>query len=68
MDELHAQFVKDVRARVTELGITQAELAQKLKQPNVARLLAGEHCPTLETVTRIAKALNCVATLKLLKK
>lgn len=34
----------------------------------MARLLAGEHCPTLETVTRIAKALNCVATLKLLKK
>jgi len=70
MDELHAQFIAEVRARLAELGTSQEQLAKKLglKQPNIARMLAGEHCPTLATVTKIATALNCRATLKLLGK
>jgi predicted transcriptional regulator len=70
MDELHTEFVSEVRARMSALGMTQEQLAKRLnlKQPNVARMLAGEHCPTLATVTKIAEALNCTATLKLLGK
>ena len=69
-EKLHAQFLKDVRARVKELGITQAELGKRLglKQQHVSRLLSGKHCPSLETVARIAKSLDCVATLNLLEK
>lgn len=62
---LHAQFVKDVRARMQELGISQRELAAKLKtsQPQIARLLSGKQALKLDTVERIAKVLGCVTTI-----
>ena len=41
-------------------GLSQAELARKLglRQPNVARLEAGEHEPTIATLSRLAEVLG----------
>src|SRR5258708_29388798 len=41
-------------------GLSQAELARKLglRQPNVARLEAGEHEPTIATLSRPAEVLG----------
>lgn len=65
MGKITAQFVKDVRARMTVLGMSQRELAEKLKtsQPQVARLLSGKQALKLDTVERIAKVLGCVTNL-----
>ncbi|CAN5757009.1 hypothetical protein BH20ACT1_BH20ACT1_14270 [soil metagenome] len=43
-----------------EHGLTQTALARKLgmKQPAVARLEAGDHEPTLSTLTRLARTLD----------
>ena len=48
-----------IMARV-EAGITQREMAERLgvKQSAVARWEAGETMPTLDTLFRVAKALN----------
>jgi transcriptional regulator with XRE-family HTH domain len=44
----------------TERGLSQRALAQKLgmTQPQLARLEAGEHNPTIDTLARIADALD----------
>jgi transcriptional regulator with XRE-family HTH domain len=49
-----------VRSEREKLGITQAELAARIgsTQPAVARLEAGGVSPSLETLSRIAAALN----------
>jgi predicted transcriptional regulator len=41
-------------------GMTQAELAEKVgtRQPNIARLEAGKHIPTLGFLQRVARALG----------
>lgn len=41
-------------------GITQTQLARRLgmKQPAVARLEAGDHNPSLETLARLASSLG----------
>lgn len=41
-------------------GLSQAQLARMLgmRQPNVARLEAGEHAPSLETLSRLADVLR----------
>lgn len=41
-------------------GLSQAELARKLgwRQPNVARLEAGDHEPTIATLSRLAEVLG----------
>jgi transcriptional regulator with XRE-family HTH domain len=67
VDDLHAQFCAEARQRLADLGWTQEQLAQRLglKQPNVAAILSGKHKPTLATVQKVAKALNCSTTLKL---
>jgi DNA-binding phage protein len=64
---LRSQFVRDVRARMEALGISQRELAEKsgVRQPTISRLLRHKHSPTLDTVQRIAKALGCVPCLEL---
>jgi ribosome-binding protein aMBF1 (putative translation factor) len=49
-----------VRVRREELGLTQAELAQRtgLKQPAVARFEAGGTMPTIPMLERLAEALE----------
>lgn len=53
-----------VAARIVEYraehGITQTELARRLgmRQPAVARLEAGEHNPSLETLARLSRGLG----------
>ncbi|MEV0340967.1 helix-turn-helix transcriptional regulator [Nocardia sp. NPDC050713] len=49
-----------VRARREELGMTQAELAERagLKQPAVARFEAGGTMPTIPMLERYAEALG----------
>lgn len=58
--QLQVTFGDCVRDRRLALGITQAELAEKLKMhaPDVCDLEKGRHAPTLETVEKIAKALR----------
>lgn len=49
-----------VLAYRTEHGLSQRVLAQELSmtQPQVARIEAGEHNPTIDTLARIADALD----------
>ncbi len=49
-----------VLAYRTEHGLSQRTLAQELSmtQPQVARIEAGEHNPTIDTLARIADALD----------
>ncbi len=58
--ELHARFCRNVKARRLELGLTQSELAKKLKvtQPVIAQMESGRFVPTLDTVAQIGKVLK----------
>jgi len=55
-------------ARLRELrlaaGLTQAELARRtgIHRPNIARVEAGRHTPSLETLARIANAIGVSTT------
>jgi DNA-binding XRE family transcriptional regulator len=55
-------------ARLRELrvaaGLTQAELARRtgIHRPNIARVEAGRHTPSLDTLTRLASAIGVPAT------
>lgn len=57
-----------VGSRLRELrkaaGLTQAELARRtgIHRPNIARVEAGRHTPSLETLARIAAAIGVSAT------
>jgi transcriptional regulator with XRE-family HTH domain len=56
--------IHEVGARVRKLreakGFTQEQLAAaaRMKRSNISRIEAAKHRPTLETLERIAKALN----------
>jgi len=58
-------------ARLRELrvaaGLTQAELARRtgIHRPNIARVEAGRHTPSLETLARLASAIGVPTTLVL---
>lgn len=45
-------------------GLTQAELARRtgIHRPNIARVEAGRHTPSLETLTRLASAIGVSTT------
>jgi DNA-binding XRE family transcriptional regulator len=47
-----------------EAGLTQAELARRtgIHRPNIARVEAGRHTPSLETLSRLATAIGVPAT------
>jgi DNA-binding XRE family transcriptional regulator len=55
-------------ARLRELrvaaGLTQAELARRtgIHRPNIARVEAGRHTPSLETLARLASAIGVPTT------
>jgi len=55
-------------ARLRELrlsaGLTQAELARRtgIHRPNIARVEAGRHTPSLETLARLATAIGVPTT------
>ena len=55
-------------ARIRELrlaaGLTQAELARRtgIHRPNIARVEAGRHTPSLETLARLASAIGVPTT------
>jgi DNA-binding XRE family transcriptional regulator len=61
-------------ARLRELrlaaGLTQAELARRtgIHRPNIARVEAGRHTPSLETLARIANAIGVSTTLVLVSR
>ena len=58
-------------ARLRELrlaaGLTQAELARRtgIHRPNIARVEAGRHTPSLETLARLASAIGVPTTVVL---
>jgi DNA-binding XRE family transcriptional regulator len=47
-----------------EAGLTQAELARRtgIHRPNIARVEAGRHTPSLETLARLASAIGVPTT------
>lgn len=57
---LRFELGEAVRQRREELGITQAQLAERagLKQPAVARFEAGGTMPTIPMLERLAEALE----------
>ncbi len=64
------QYLKgsELGARLKQLrlaaGLTQAELARRtgIHRPNIARVEAGRHTPSLETLAKIAEAMGVPAT------
>lgn len=55
---------KRMRQLRVAAGLTQAELARRtgIHRPNIARVEAGRHTPSLETVARIAQAIGVSPT------
>lgn len=53
-----------LRALRLEAGLTQAELARRtgIHRPNIARVEAGRHTPSLETLARLAHAIGVPTT------
>jgi transcriptional regulator with XRE-family HTH domain len=58
--EEHAEFCERVKTRRKELGLTQAEMAEKLSmtQPSYAYIESGRREPGLNQVVKVAKALG----------
>jgi len=58
--KLAETFGERVKNRRTVLGLTQADLAEKIgiHRPDLSDIENGKHSPTLETVEKIAKALG----------
>ena len=61
--ELQKTFVANLRAMLAEHGLTQSELAGRLgvTPAYVSQLLSGHRTPQLETLEKLAKAMNCQA-------
>jgi len=53
-----------IRALRLAAGLTQAELARRtgIHRPNIARVEAGRHTPSLETLARVAAAIGVPTT------
>jgi putative transcriptional regulator len=53
-----------IRALRLAAGLTQAELARRtgIHRPNIARVEAGRHTPSLETLSRLASAIGVPTT------
>lgn len=59
-----ARLGQRLRALRLEAGLTQAELARRtgIHRPNIARVEAGRHTPSLETLSRLAQAIGVPTT------
>ena len=59
--KLHKRFLANLRARRLELGLTQADVADRLgiAQPSYAAIESGRRNPGLDVVERVALALDC---------
>lgn len=59
-----ARLGRRLRALRLEAGLTQAELAKRtgIHRPNIARVEAGRHTPSLETLARLASAIGVPTT------
>lgn len=57
---LAIEFANAIRDRRLELGLTQAQLAQRtgLRQPDISRLESGGGTPTIGMLERLAQALE----------
>lgn len=55
---------KRIRELRLAAGLTQAEVARRtgIHRPNIARVEAGRHTPSLETLTRLAQAIGVPTT------
>lgn len=59
-----ARLGQRLRQLRLEAGLTQAELAKRtgIHRPNIARVEAGRHTPSLETLARLASAIGVPTT------
>ena len=59
-----ARLGRRLRELRLEAGLTQAELARRtgIHRPNIARVEAGRHTPSLETLARLATAIGVPTT------
>lgn len=65
LDEVDgAKLGARIRALRLAAGLTQAELAKRtgIHRPNIARVEAGRHTPSLETLARLAQAIGVPTT------
>lgn len=67
--ELHQRFLTNIRRRRAALGLTQADVADRLgiKQASYAAIESGRRNPGLDVVDEVAQALECDGT-ELLRK
>lgn len=69
-----AELVREVAQRITAYreaqGLSQRALAERLgmPQPNLARLELGLHTPTLETLARLARAMDSTFAIEITPK
>ena len=66
-DWLFSQIAEQVTSRRTELGMAQRELAELVgtTQSAIARLESGGRPPRIDTLLRIAAALDCELSVEL---
>ena len=63
-------LIREVSERITAYreahGLSQRKMAERMgmPQPNLARLELGLHTPTLETLARLAKAMDTTFTIE----
>lgn len=60
MTRLHSSFCNSVRARRRQLGLTQRQVADRLRvsRNRVTEIETGRFSPTLDLIGRLAAALN----------
>lgn len=61
---LQKTFADNLRQMLSDRGLTQAELAKRMcvERSYISHLLTGYRTPQLDTLERIARALNCDAS------
>ncbi|MBV8660442.1 MAG: helix-turn-helix transcriptional regulator [Burkholderiales bacterium] len=61
MDELALRLGRNIKVRRKALKLTQAVLAEvvRIEEETVSRIERGKSTPSLATLDRIARALNC---------